>query len=108
MRKPTKAFADMMTELADKLDAVLVEIYPDAALHGVARGQLCASPDWLRSKAAEYAQIADARDATEALTEFLASYWYTPPVNELALRSAREEAVALLEKFDIRPKAATA
>lgn len=33
MQKPTKAFADMVAETADKLQAILTEIYPDGDNH---------------------------------------------------------------------------
>ncbi|MDM3950335.1 hypothetical protein [Mycobacteroides abscessus] len=50
MQKPTKAFADMVLELADRLLAVLKEIYPD----GDNQGSLIVSPDSLRAVAREF------------------------------------------------------
>lgn len=46
MQKPTKAFADMVLELADKLEAVLNEMYPDGQLIPV-----FVSPESLRASA---------------------------------------------------------
>lgn len=100
MQRPTKAFADMMCELADKLQAVLGEMYPDAD-----SDLLIASPKSLRDQARRYAEIAERADVTESLTEFLSSYWYLVPSTPASTEAARAEALALLEKFDIRPKA---
>lgn len=52
MQKPTKAFADMIVELADRLEAVLVEIYSDGAIF--------VSPDSLRAAARDFTKNADA------------------------------------------------
>jgi len=49
MQKPTKAFADMMLELADRLEAVLEEAYGDILV------PLCVSPDSLRATARDIA-----------------------------------------------------
>lgn len=57
MQKPTKAFADMVAETADTLEAVLVEMYPDSGSHD----SLVVTPMFLRRKADEYQQIAAQR-----------------------------------------------
>jgi len=57
MQKPTKAFADMLAETADRLEAVLIEMYPD----GGNQDALMVSPDFLRRKSIEYTQIAGQR-----------------------------------------------
>ncbi|ORB55223.1 hypothetical protein BST43_15235 [Mycobacteroides saopaulense] len=62
MQKPTKAFADMIAETADKLEAVLVEMYPDSGSHD----SLMVTPMFLRRKADKYRQIAD-QDTNKAL-----------------------------------------
>lgn len=62
MQRPTKAFADMVAETADKLEAVLVEMYPDSG----SQDTLMVSPEFLRRKADEYRQIA-AQDTNKAL-----------------------------------------
>ncbi|MDM2382285.1 Uncharacterised protein [Mycobacteroides abscessus subsp. abscessus] len=54
MQKPTKAFADMVTETADKLQAILTEIYPD----GDNQGALFVTPNHLRQMAKRYEQAA--------------------------------------------------
>ncbi|MBV0920640.1 hypothetical protein KC238_25625 [Mycobacteroides chelonae] len=54
MQKPTKAFADMVAETADKLQAILTEIYPD----GDNQGALFVSPHHLRQMAKRYEQAA--------------------------------------------------
>ena len=56
MQKPTKAFADMVAETADKLQAILTEIYPD----GDNQGALFVSPNHLRQMAQRYAEQAEA------------------------------------------------
>lgn len=61
MQKPTKAFADMVTETADKLQAILTEIYPD----GDNQGALFVSPNHLRQMAQRYVEQAVQAD-TEA------------------------------------------
>lgn len=57
MQQPTKAFADMMLELADRLQAVLTEIHPD----GNNQGSLIVSPDSLRAAGRHYAALAEQR-----------------------------------------------
>ncbi|AMU39211.1 hypothetical protein A3N99_02645 [Mycobacteroides abscessus] len=103
MQKPTKAFADMMHELADKVQAVLTEMYPD----GDNQGALFVSANSLRATAKRYAETAERDLAADTLTAFLASYWhaYTAPPTQSAIEAAHAEASALLAKFDIRPKA---
>ncbi|MEC4854685.1 hypothetical protein R2325_02760 [Mycobacteroides chelonae] len=54
MQKPTKALADMTIEVADKLQAILTEIYPD----GDNQGALFVSPNHLRQMAQRYAEQA--------------------------------------------------
>ncbi len=49
MQKPTKAFADMVLELADRLEAVLNEVYGGAGLIPV-----FVSPESLRDMAREF------------------------------------------------------
>lgn len=56
MQRPTKAFADMTIEVADKLQAILTEIYPD----GDNQGALFVSPNHLRQMAQRYAEQAEA------------------------------------------------
>ncbi|SKG32349.1 Uncharacterised protein [Mycobacteroides abscessus subsp. massiliense] len=51
MQKPTKAFADMVLELADNLEAVLNEMYPDGHLVPV-----FVSPESLRASARDITQ----------------------------------------------------
>lgn len=69
MQKPTKAFADMVLELADKLQAVLKEMYPDGHLIPV-----FVSPDSLRDLAREFTSEAEhgqlAGDSTSLPTRF--------------------------------------
>lgn len=69
MQKPTKAFADMVLELADKLQAVLKEMYPDGHLIPV-----FVSPDSLRDLAREFTPDAEhgqlAGDSTSLPTRF--------------------------------------
>lgn len=57
MQRPTKAFADMVAETADKLEAVLAEMYPDSG----SQDTLVVSPEFLRRKADGYRQIAEER-----------------------------------------------
>jgi hypothetical protein len=101
MQKPTKAFADMMRELADKLQAVLTEMYPD----GDNQGALFVSANSLRATAKQYTETAERELAADTLTAFLVGYWHTSPPTHGAIEAARAEAAALLAKFDIRPKA---
>lgn len=54
MQKPTKAFADMVFELADKLEAVLNEMYPDGQLIPV-----FVSPESLRASARDLTRNAE-------------------------------------------------
>ncbi|MDM2421121.1 hypothetical protein [Mycobacteroides abscessus] len=54
MQKPTKAFADMVLELADKLEAVLNEMYPDGQLIPV-----FVSPESLRASARDLTRNAE-------------------------------------------------
>lgn len=57
MQQPTKAFADMMIELADRLQAVLKEMHPE----GDNQGSLIVSPDSLRAAGHHYAALAEQR-----------------------------------------------
>lgn len=57
MQKPTKAFGDMIAEIADNLQAILTEIYPD----GDNQGALFVSPNHLRQMAQRYAKAGAAR-----------------------------------------------
>ncbi|MBE5440168.1 hypothetical protein [Mycobacteroides abscessus] len=54
MQKPTKAFADMVLEIADRLEAVLKEVYGDAGLIPV-----FVSPESLRDMAREFTPDAE-------------------------------------------------
>ncbi|MGH3953692.1 MAG: hypothetical protein ACRDTI_06615 [Mycobacterium sp.] len=54
MQKPTKAFADMVLELADRLEEVLKEVYRDIALVPV-----FVSPDSLRDMARDFTPYAE-------------------------------------------------
>ncbi len=58
MQKPTKAFADMIAETADNLQAILTEIYPD----GDNQGALFVSPNHLRQMAQRYSEQAAQAD----------------------------------------------
>lgn len=63
MQKPTKAFADMVFELADRLEAVLKEMYPDGHLIPV-----FVSPESLRALARDLTQATgDGQLIAEAL-----------------------------------------
>lgn len=69
MQKPTKAFADMVLEIADRLEAVLNEVYGDAGLIPV-----FVSPESLRDMAREFTPDAErgelAGDSTSLSTRF--------------------------------------
>lgn len=79
MQKPTKAFADMIAETADNLQAILTEIYPD----GDNQGALFVSPNHLRQMAQRYAEQAANNSAariggglvTETSKIYVASSW---------------------------------
>ncbi|SLI88012.1 Uncharacterised protein [Mycobacteroides abscessus subsp. massiliense] len=58
MQKPSKAFADMVLELADRLEAVLKEMYSDSSIF--------VSPDSLRAAARDMARDAGVGQPVEA------------------------------------------
>lgn len=92
MQKPTKAFADMMHELADKVQAVLTEMYPD----GDNQGALFVSANSLRATAKQYAEIADSEADKRALLDVL---WELP-----ADAKPDYAAAVILHHFDVKPK----
>lgn len=94
MQRPTKAFADMMHELANKLQAVLTEMYPD----GDNQGALFVSANSLRATAHQYTEIADSEADKRALLDVLA---------EIPADAHPDYAAAvILHHFDVKPKGA--
>lgn len=67
MQKPTKAFADMTDEVADKLEGVLTEMYPA----GNNQADIVVSVNMLRANAADYRRQAeqDAQLGTVAIKD---------------------------------------
>ncbi|PVA66178.1 hypothetical protein [Mycobacteroides abscessus] len=102
MQKPTKAFADMLHELADKLQAVLAEMYPAADNQGA----LFVSPNSLRATAEQYAENAEREGIAEQMAQQIATAWTnSPQYMPTAIERARPLVAVILATFDVTPKA---